>query len=233
MAVLMAVLGSVYGEPPGCHVFYMQDRNSSSDSALFNKHKQAFFKYLVGQKDVMKARAVRATCPKIEFEMFTITPSPHYPGQPGYTDPTDQQLINSLAYITGHINRIANRIPLQSIFLIGVYSGAAIAIQTVILYPGKLGGVFSFAGWIPLSKGAAHLIKPAQDEKMVLAASGFLDSFHSEAPTEEWPWGTLSSMMARPTCGVVWLAHSQMDEVENTLITDRPGQDAFDNDKYE
>ncbi|EER16224.1 hypothetical protein Pmar_PMAR003687 [Perkinsus marinus ATCC 50983] len=139
--ILMTVFGRAYGGNAACHVLYLPDRNTPVDRDLFEKHKESFNGYLAHVEPSSAAGAVRATCPKIEFEMlapphpqtqwFTITPSPHYPGQPGYTDPTDQQLINSLAYITGRINRIANRIPLQSIFLIGVYSGAAIAIQAV------------------------------------------------------------------------------------------------------
>ncbi|KAF4666907.1 hypothetical protein FOZ61_009115 [Perkinsus olseni] len=216
------------------------------DSALFEKHKGAFFGYLAGRKHSSRAAEVNAACGEIHFDMllpphpqrrwFTSRPSPQYPDQPEFTDPTDQQLIYSLEHLFGNINRLADRVPLQSIFLVGVYSGAAMAIQTALLYPGILGGVLFFAGWIPLRNGAAHLYErvhdwsllmrtpisgvqsvrrgpealkvhgPLHDHSQELARAGSLGVIHYEAPTEEFPWGALTSMMIRPVCGVIWVA---------------------------
>ncbi|KAF4656882.1 hypothetical protein FOL46_007644, partial [Perkinsus olseni] len=168
LTILMAVLGRGFGETATCHVLYLPDGDSHHDSALFDKHKENFFRYLAGRKKSSRDAEVNAACGEIHFDMlllphpqrrwFTSRPSPQYPDQPEFTDPTDQQLIYSLEYLFGKINRLADRVPLQSIFLVGIYSGAAMAIQTALLYPGILGGVLSFAGWIPLLNGAAHLI---------------------------------------------------------------------------
>ncbi|KAF4666908.1 hypothetical protein FOZ61_009116 [Perkinsus olseni] len=167
LTTLIAVLSRGYGETAICHVLYLPDGDSHHDSVLFDKHKETFFGYLADRKKSNRAAEVNAACGEIHFDMllpphpqrrwFTSRPSPQYPDQPEFTDPTDQQLIYSLEYLFGEINRLADRVPLQSIFLVGVYSGAAMAIQTALLYPGILGGVLSFAGWIPLLNGAAHL----------------------------------------------------------------------------
>ncbi|KAF4690378.1 hypothetical protein FOZ60_000257 [Perkinsus olseni] len=174
LTTLMAVLGRTYGETATCHVLYLPEGKSFDDSALFDKHKEAFFGYLNGRKKSSRAAEVNAACGEIHFDMllpphpqrrwFTSRPSQQYPDQPEFTDPTDQQLIYSLEYLFGNINRLADRVPLQSIFLVGVYSGAAMAIQTALLYPGILGGVLSFAGWIPLLNGAAHLTAENPDD---------------------------------------------------------------------
>ncbi|KAF4723946.1 hypothetical protein FOZ63_008978, partial [Perkinsus olseni] len=39
-----------------------------------------------------------------------------------------------------------------------------------------------------------------------LARAGSLGVIYDEAPTEEFPWGALTSMMIRPVCGVIWVA---------------------------
>ncbi|KAF4656881.1 hypothetical protein FOL46_007643, partial [Perkinsus olseni] len=244
--------------------------DSHHDSALFDKHKENFFRYLAGRKKSSRAAEVNATCGEIHFDMllpphpqrrwFTSRPSPQYPDQPEFTDPTDQQLIYSLEYLFGKINRLADRVPLQSIFLVGVYSGAAMAIQTALLYPGIIGGVLSFAGWIPLRNGAVHLYErvhgwsllmrtpisgvqsvrrggetlkihgPLHDHSQELARAGSLGVIYYEAPTEEFPWGALTSMMIRPVCGVVWVSSqrwrrrklkSEEELVREILLGDR------------
>ncbi|KAF4690380.1 hypothetical protein FOZ60_000259 [Perkinsus olseni] len=203
-----------------------------------------------GRKKSSRAAEVNAACGEIHFDMllpphpqrrwFTSRPSPQYPDQPEFTDPTDQQLIYSLEYLFGKINRLADRVPLQSIFLVGVYSGAAMAIQTALLYPGILGGVLFFAGWIPLRNGAAHLYERVYQRglKLCLIATGWqelaragsLGVIHYEAPTEEFPWGALTSMMIRPVCGVIWVApqrwrqrkmKSEEDLVREILLGDQ------------
>ncbi|KAF4744331.1 hypothetical protein FOZ63_002123, partial [Perkinsus olseni] len=270
LTTLLGVLGRGYGETATCHVLYLPDGDSHHDSALFDKHKETFFRYLAGRKKSSRAAEVNAACGEIHFYMllpphpqrrwFTSRPSPQYPDQPEFTDPTDQQLIYSLEYLFGKINRLADRMPLQSIFLVGVYSGAAMAIQTALLYPGVLGGVLLFAGWIPLRNGAAHLYErvhdwsllmrtpmsgvqsvqrgpetlkihgPLHDHSQELARAGSLGVIHYEAPTEEFPWGALTSMMIRPVCGVIWVApqrwsqrkmKSEEDLVREILLGDQ------------
>ncbi|KAF4717317.1 hypothetical protein FOZ62_028377, partial [Perkinsus olseni] len=75
LTTLLAVLGRGYGETATCHILYLPDGKSFDDSALFDKHKEAFFGYLAGRKKSSRAAEVNAACGEIHFDML-LPPHP-------------------------------------------------------------------------------------------------------------------------------------------------------------